>query len=202
LLEELLMGLKEERQHLGLVFDKAGRWSGLVTLGDVTEEIIGRVSDEFEPAPSMPLGALTPARVTLDLEATSIDGAIARATRIGTDPRWAEPIMQDLAGSGGLTFTNLGNGLAVSHGVVETLDRAVTFFARSDGGIPLEASVERIHGLFIVLLPTRMHHVESEVVEGLASLMESEYLRERLLQAETPAAVMETLHEGMQVAPA
>jgi hypothetical protein len=30
--------------------------------------------------------------------------------------------------------------------------------------------------------------------------MESDYLRERLLQAETPTAMLEALREGMQVA--
>lgn len=64
----------------------------------------------------------------------------------------------------------------------------------------MDAGVERVHGLFIVLLPTRMRQAETEVLESVASLMESEYVRERLLQAETPALIMETLREGMQVA--
>jgi CBS domain containing-hemolysin-like protein len=50
LLEDLLMTLKTERQPLALVTNKAGQWTGLVTLNDVIEEIIGRVSDGFEPA--------------------------------------------------------------------------------------------------------------------------------------------------------
>ena len=73
----------------------------------------------------------------------------------------------------------------------------VAFFGRSDTGIPRALSV---HGLFIVLLPTRMRHVQAEIVESVTSLMESEYVRERLLQAETPAMIIETLREGTQVA--
>jgi hypothetical protein len=44
--------------------------------------------------------------------------------------------------------------------------------------------------------PTRMRQVQAEVVESVTSLMESEYVRERLLEAETPAMIVETLREG------
>ena len=91
-------------------------------------------------------------------------------------------------------------GRRIANAVTDALDNPVAFFGRSDTGIPLDTGVERVHGLFIVLLPTRMRHVQAEVVEGVTSFMESEYVRERLLQAETPAMIIETLREGMQVA--
>jgi tellurite resistance protein TerC len=200
LLEDLLMTLKAERQPLAVVVDGAGQWTGIVTLEDVLEEIVGHVTDEFESASSPPLGSLTTERITLRLEAESIEEGIARAISAGQGAQQSGRIAVAIAGKGRLKATDLGNGLAVAHGVSDAIDHPVTFFGRSDGGIPLGAGVERVHGLFVVLLPARMRHAESEVVEGLASLMESEYLRERLLQAETPALIMETMREGMQVA--
>ena len=88
-------------------------------------------------------------------------------------------------------------GRRIANAVTDALGNPVAFFGRSDTGIPRALSV---HGLFIVLLPTRMRQVQAEVVESVTSLMESEYVRERLLQAETPAMIIETLREGMQVA--
>jgi mannitol/fructose-specific phosphotransferase system IIA component (Ntr-type) len=199
LLEDLLMTLKTERQPLAVVTDSAGQWTGLVTLKDVTEEIIGRVSDEFEPASTMPLGSLTAERITLGLEAQSIDEAIVRAMTVRNGSQLTSRVIRNVAANGHLNSTYVGNGLAVAHGVTDALDEPVTFFGRSDSGIPLDG-VERVHGLFVVLLPTRMKQAESETVDGVASLLESEYVRERLLQAETPETIMETLREGIQVA--
>jgi tellurite resistance protein TerC len=199
LLEDLLMTLKTERQPLAFVTDKAGRWTGLITIKDVIEEIIGRVSDEFEPASSMPLASLSPERVTFRLEAESIDEGIARTMQVGNGSQLRSGVARSIAAHGHVTSTYVGSGLAVAHGVSDALDEPVTFFGRSDSGIPLDG-VERVHGLFVVLLPTRMRQAESETVDSVTSLLESEYVRERLLQAESPEAIVETLRAGMQVA--
>lgn len=200
LLEDLLMRLKDQRQHVAFVVDTAGLWTGLVTLKDVIEEIIGRVDDEFEPASAMPLGSLTPQRITLNLDAPSIEEGISQMMRPGDGSGLPERVGRSIAGNGQPKATYLGNGLAIANALTDALDNPVAFFGRSDTGIPLDTGVERVHGLFIVLLPTRMRQVQAEVVESVASLMESEYVRERLLQAETPAMIIETLREGMQVA--
>jgi tellurite resistance protein TerC len=149
LVEDLLMTLKTERQPLAVVTDRAGQWTGLVTLKDVIEEIIGRVSDEFEPASTMPLGSLTAERVTLGLEAQSIDEGIARAM-------------------------NTGNGSQLPRG---SRPRPVR------GAPPHPHAASR-----------------GEIVDSVASLLESEYVREHLLQAENPETIVETLREGVQVA--
>jgi PTS system fructose-specific IIA component len=100
---------------------------------------------------------------------------------------------------GHVTSTYVSNGLAVAHGLSDALDEPVAFFGRSDSGIPLDG-VERVHGLFVVLLPGRMQQAESETVDSVTSLLESEYVRERLLQAENPETIVETLREGVQAA--
>jgi mannitol/fructose-specific phosphotransferase system IIA component (Ntr-type) len=45
-----------------------------------------------------------------------------------------------------------------------------------------------------------MRQTESETIDNVTSLLDSEYVRERLLQAESPEAIVETLRAGMQVA--
>jgi CBS domain containing-hemolysin-like protein len=52
--ERLLLTFQEKRQHLALVVDEYGGASGVVTLEDVIEELVGEVQDEFdEEAPQL-----------------------------------------------------------------------------------------------------------------------------------------------------
>jgi tellurite resistance protein TerC len=74
-LEALLVELQRHRQQMALVFNANGAWTGLVTLEDVIEEIVGGVGDEFE-ARSMDLPALTPTRIAMGLEAESMGDAV------------------------------------------------------------------------------------------------------------------------------
>lgn len=46
----LLHQFRAERQHIAIVLDEYGGTAGLVTLEDLLEEIIGEVSDPFDPA--------------------------------------------------------------------------------------------------------------------------------------------------------
>ncbi len=48
LLSELLRDLGHQRQHIALVADEHGTTTGLVTLEDILEELVGEIEDEFD----------------------------------------------------------------------------------------------------------------------------------------------------------
>lgn len=47
-ISEILRGFQEERKHMAIVVDEYGGTSGIITLEDVLEEILGDIYDEFD----------------------------------------------------------------------------------------------------------------------------------------------------------
>jgi putative hemolysin len=55
---DLLVDFKQHRRHMAVVVDEFGSTSGLVTVEDALEQLVGEIEDEFDIAAQRPLAAV------------------------------------------------------------------------------------------------------------------------------------------------
>ncbi len=199
-LERLLADMQRRRAHLALVSGAAGDWTGLVTLEDVIEEIIGPVDDEFVAAArATVVQTLAPERVALDVAAGTRDESFLEVLRRAPPselPLSPERVAGLLAARERDMNTYLGAGVAVPHARIEKLDRPVVFLARSESGIPWGLGGERAHLLFFVLTPTTSPEAQVDLIRRISGLLESAYVIERLRTAATAKEILDVIRDG------
>ncbi len=119
-LDDLLRDFQRERQQMAIVVDEYGGTSGLVTLEDVLEEIVGEIQDEHEPKQPPEWQELAPGVYRLQ----------GRASMEILGELFGSPVEdEDIDTVGGLVFSSHGTvpdtGTEVeapSHGLVFTVD--------------------------------------------------------------------------------
>lgn len=205
-LDDALTRFQRAFHHFALVNDARGDWTGILTIEDVLEELVGQIGDEFDVARSgryvSLADALTPGRVVFGIQGTSLAeavrdllGKIPEAELPGDNRSILAAVLQREA----QMATYLGQGLAIPHCRLETLDKPVLIFGRSEDGIPLENSNERAELIFLLLTPGRMARIQPRLLADIVGLVESDYVTERLKTAAEPQEVIETIRDGQQV---
>ncbi len=196
-LEALLAVLQRRHQHIAIALDAADRWVGVITFEDVIEEVVGTIVDEFEPDPAIFLAdGLTRGRVVLGVEADSLEAAVRAA--FARVPAAELPVPAGRAAQAVIDRernmpTLLASGLAAPHARLDEVREFVLVFARSDAGIPVPGRAERARLLFILLAPGRDPRVQLRLLARIAGLLDSEYVIDRLREAETADEVIEVL---------
>lgn len=202
-LEALLGELQKSRVHLAVVKSMEGKWTGVITLEDILEEITGTIEDEFETEPQIHLSdALTPGRVVVDVEGDSLEEAIGQAfgrVEQGDLPLPKEKIVPAVLDRERAMSTYLGNGLAVPHARLEGLEKPAILFARSTSGIPVKGREDKAHLLFILLTPAGQPRTQVRLLARVAAIVGSEYVGERLRKADSRSAVVEAVRAAEQV---
>ena len=198
LLEKVLSDFQRRGRHLALVKNAAGAVTGLLTLEDILEELVGEIRDEFEAPPAGSLSEYwVPEAFDPKLEGASRSEVIARllerlhAARPEFDRKAAyEAIWKR---EQGLTSA-IGKELALPHGRLQDLNKPLIAIALSQEGIPFEAPDGRpVKIIFLILTPLKEPAAQLRILANIAHLMSNAALRRRLQRARGPAQVGEIL---------
>ena len=205
--EDLLGRFQRRFEQMAIVVGEKGEWSGLITIEDILEELVGKIGDEFDAARAGRFislaDALSPGRVVFNLQAGSLPDAIRRMVTRTPVAEWPVPpaaIIKSALEREAAMATYLGKGLAVPHARLDGIEKPVLAFARSEEGVPVEGSNERAELFFLLLTPTGMARLQPLLLADIVGLLESEYVVERLHKADTPEEIIEAVRAGQQVA--
>jgi len=205
-LDDALSKLQRGNQHMAIVTDSSGAWTGIITLEDVLEELVGKISDESDTdrtGKTISLAdAITPGRIVLDVEAPNLAEAIEKivsAVPLQELPADGRKIITQVLQREAAMTTYLGQGLAIPHCRLDSIDAPVLIFARSEEGIPIPGSNERIHMIFLLITPQSVARIQPRFLADIVGLIDSEYVTDRLKQASDPEEVIEAIRDGLQV---
>ncbi|HUW84202.1 MAG TPA: hemolysin family protein [Phycisphaerae bacterium] len=99
-LPDLLHEFQERKVHLAIVLDEYGGTAGLVTIEDILEELVGEITDEYEPPEPEPLVRVGPDQL-------EVDGRV-RVDQINDELSVELPEDEDYDTVAGFVFSTLG----------------------------------------------------------------------------------------------
>ena len=205
-LDDALSKLQRGNQHIAFVTDAGGAWTGIITLEDVLEELVGKISDESDTdrtGKTISLAdAITPGRIVLDVQAANLEEAIEKivfAVPLDQLPADGRKIITQVLQREATMTTYLGHGLAIPHCRLDSIDAPILIFARSEEGIPIPGSNERISMIFLLITPQSVARIQPRFLADIVGLVDSEYVTDRLKKASDPDEVIEAIRDGLQV---
>ncbi len=204
-IDDAMTKLQRGHLHMAIVSSEQGDWTGLLTLEDVLEELVGKIGDEFDAGRSGQSVSLADAMcescVVLDLHAESLSEAIQQILRtlpVDRVPAAESRTLEDLLQRDHSVATAPEQALAVAHARLANLKQPTLAFARSHNGIPLPQTNDRVELIFLLILPDTMAELEPRLLVDIIGLMESDYVTERLKTADEAHQVIEAVREGQQ----
>jgi mannitol/fructose-specific phosphotransferase system IIA component (Ntr-type) len=202
-LELRLSEMQRKAAHMALVFAEDGKWSGIITLEDAIEEVIGTVEEEYPTEPTIRLSdLLTPEHTLLNVEGTSIQSATRNALqRISVKdlPVSRDAIMLSILDRERLGSSYVGKRLAIPHARLSRLAQPMVIVARMKKPIPAPVPGEDINLLFILLTPADTPRIHQILLSHIAGIFESDFLEDRLEDATSPAELHNIIVTAEQV---
>jgi len=200
-LENRLSDMQRKAAHMALVFADNGKWTGIITLEDAVEEVIGTIEEEYPLEPTVRLSDLLNAEHTmLDVDGTSILSATRIALqRVKDLPVSLDAIMLSITDRERLGSSYVGRRLAIPHARLSRLAQPMVIVARLRTPIPSPVLGEDINLLFILLTPADTPRIHQILLSHIAGIFESDFLEDRLEDATTPAELHSVITTAEQV---
>lgn len=197
-LEKLLRVFPDKGIHMSVVRNGAGQVSGIITLEDIMEEIIGEVHDEFDlPQAWSLMDVLVPAAVAVNLAAPDRRGVIAvllgRLAAAHGSLRESETLQ--LVWDRERKFSSaVGRGVAVPHARLANLERPLVALGRFSPPVafPTPDNVP-VRLVFLILTPASTPVLQLKVLGRIAAIVTNDNIRRRLLRARTAESLIDTL---------
>lgn len=203
-LEQVLSEMQRKGNHMAMVLDSDERWTGLITMEDAIEEVVGAIEEEFPVAPVIHLrDVLVPGRVLLDVPGDSILSATRHALALLPPddlPTSVDNVVLHVAEREGIASTYVGRNLAIPHARLDGLIKAIVVIARLRRPIPAPTKGESIRLLFILLTPSGTPRVHQILISRIAGIFGSEFIDERLCEATTPGELYNAICTAEQTA--
>jgi CBS domain containing-hemolysin-like protein/mannitol/fructose-specific phosphotransferase system IIA component len=202
-LEQRLSEMQRKAAHIALVNADDGRWTGIITLEDAVEEVIGTIEEEFPTEPSVRLSdTLTLSHTLLDVEGSSILAATRSALQrilVADLPVSRDAIMLSVAERERLGSSYVGKRLAIPHARLSRLATPMVIVARMKTPMPSPVSGEDVNILFILLTPSDTPRIHQILLSHIAGIFESDFLEGKLEDASTAAELHNAIITAEQV---
>ena len=197
--ERMLKTFPDKGIHLALVKDSKGAASGLVTLEDLFEEIVGEVQDEFDLPQAWSLTDLVvPSAVAVQLGATDVDDAIgvllerlcAAEATISKEISLREVLDRERRFS-----SAVGRGVAVPHARLPDLQRAFVALGRFARPVPFASAPDTlpIRLVFLVLTPVGVPVLQLRILARIAAIASNESIRRKMLRTRSAESLLDLL---------
>jgi len=202
-LDQLLSEMQRKACHMTLVFSRDSRWTGIITLEDALEEVVGTIEEEYPLEQPVRLSdLLTVDRTLLDVQGDSILSA-ARATlhRLKSEqlPLSREAIMLSVTEREKLASSYIGKGLAIPHARLHRLTSPMVIVARMKNPFKSPIAGEDISLLFLLLTPADTPRIHQILLSHIAGIFESEFLEDKLESAASAQELYNAIVTAEQV---
>ena len=184
------------------VLNPMGTEVSIFTLEDIVEELIGDVRDEFEPSRTVSISeALGPETVVLDPNVqnrTDLIKLLVRRACGAADGIAPESAIEIVLKRERAVPASISGGLALPHARVPGLKVTRAAFARLRQGIDYQAPDGRpVHLVLLILTPAEATPgTQARALHRAAGLMQSDYIRARILDAASVEEVLELFRIG------
>ena len=197
-LEKLIKTMPDKGVHMAIVRDQLNRISGLLTLEDILEELVGEIRDEFDRTNAWNAGELfsrsaVDANLPTNERRATIRHLMDRLKALNPD------LDADVAFAAvwerELKFASaVGKGVLVPHARLPGLKApliAVGRFPKAPALPTPDGAPVRL--VFLLLTPLETPAVQLKVLQRIAGLVTNETLRRKILRAKTDEALLTLL---------